>query len=70
MSDLAEVVLQHVGQNATVDSLRLSSELQQDHQKIVGAIKSIQVSRSLSVDYISSTWRLERIASKAQFLIC
>ena len=43
MSDLAEVVLQHVGQNETVDSLHLSNELQQDHQKIVGAIKSIQV---------------------------
>ena len=43
MSDLAEIVLQHVGQNEVVDSLQLSSELQQDHQKIVGAIKSIQV---------------------------
>jgi len=42
MSDLAEVVLQHVGQNETVDSLHLSNQLQQDHQKIVGAIKSIQ----------------------------
>ena len=43
MSDLAEIVLQHVEQNEVVDSLQLSSELQQDHQKIVGAIKSIQV---------------------------
>lgn len=42
MSNLAEEVLQHVGQNDAVDSLILSETLQQDHQKIVGAIKSIQ----------------------------
>ena len=40
---MAEEVLQHVGQNDAVDSLILSETLQQDHQKIVGAIKSIQV---------------------------
>ena len=43
MSDLAEELLQYVGQKETVDSLLLSETLRQDHQKIVGAIKSIQV---------------------------
>ena len=43
MSDLAEEVLLYVGQKETVDSLLLSETLCQDHQKIVGAIKSIQV---------------------------
>jgi len=42
MSDLAEQVLQMLGQEETVDSLLLSSQLNLDHQKIVGAIKSIQ----------------------------
>ena len=44
MSDLAEELLQYLGEKGTVDSLHLSNELQQDHQKIVGAIKSVQVS--------------------------
>ena len=45
MSDLAEELLQYLGEKGTVDSLHLSNELQQDHQKIVGAIKSVQVRR-------------------------
>ena len=62
MSDLAEVVLQQVGQNETVDSLHLSNELQQDHQKIVGAIKSIQVCVVHSAK-LTYRWGLDLIAA-------
>ncbi|XP_076092051.1 phenylalanine--tRNA ligase alpha subunit-like [Mytilus galloprovincialis] len=39
---LAEVVLQHVDKKGHINSLELATELKEDHQKIVGAIKSLQ----------------------------
>ncbi|CAC5377561.1 FARSA [Mytilus coruscus] len=39
---MAEVVLQHVDKKGHINSLELATELKEDHQKIVGAIKSLQ----------------------------
>lgn len=39
---MAEVILQHVDQKGHINSLQLAKELKEDHQKIVGAIKSLQ----------------------------
>ncbi|KAK8768843.1 hypothetical protein V5799_014691 [Amblyomma americanum] len=42
MADLAERILQHVAEHGPCDSLQLARVLKVDHQKVVGAIKSIQ----------------------------
>ncbi len=43
MRDVAERVLEHLeGTGGLVDSLLLSKELGEDHQRVVGAIKSLQ----------------------------
>ncbi|KAJ8306504.1 hypothetical protein KUTeg_017049 [Tegillarca granosa] len=42
MADLSQVVLQYVSEKECFDSLDLAKELNEDHQKIVGAIKSLQ----------------------------
>lgn len=40
--ELTEQVLNYIEQNERADSLDLASEFQQDHQKVIGALKSIE----------------------------
>lgn len=42
MAGLPELILEKVNELGTVDTLALSSILKEDHQKIIGAVKSIQ----------------------------
>lgn len=42
MSELAEKVLVYLAENGTTNSLQLAVVLDVDHQKIVGALNSIQ----------------------------
>lgn len=40
--ELTEVVLQRVDKLGQVNSLELANDIKQDHQKVIGAIKSLQ----------------------------
>ena len=42
MADLSELVLQHVDKEGEITTDELAKRLQKDHQKIVGAVKSLQ----------------------------
>lgn len=42
MADLSQVVLTEVNKQGEIDSLVLANSFKEDHQKIVGAIKSLQ----------------------------
>lgn len=42
MADLSQIVLTEVGKQGEVDTLQLASSIAEDHQKIVGAVKSLQ----------------------------
>jgi hypothetical protein len=41
MAAHAEKVLKYLEENGTVDSLKLSQQWNEDHQKIVGTVKSL-----------------------------
>lgn len=43
MSNLLETVLQIVNDNEAVDTIRISSIVNEDHQKVVGVVKSLQI---------------------------
>lgn len=49
MADVADRVLLHVAEHGATDSFNLAQSLDVDHQKIVGAIKSIQSFGDVSV---------------------
>ena len=42
MADLAESVLQYLDKNEKADTIDLAITLNEDHQKVVGAVKSLQ----------------------------
>ena len=42
MADLVESVLQFLDKNETADTIDLAITLNEDHQKVVGAVKSLQ----------------------------
>lgn len=42
MADLSQVVLTEVEKQGEIDTLKLSHSIKEDHQKIVGAVKSLQ----------------------------
>ena len=41
-SELGEEILKILDERGEIDTLDLASHLQQDHQKIIGTVKSIQ----------------------------
>lgn len=47
MTDLNEQMLQFLEANSTLDSLKYSADQNIDHQKVVGAIKSLQINEGL-----------------------
>lgn len=42
MSELSEQILEYIDKHATLDTLQYSKSNQLDHQKVIGAVKSIQ----------------------------
>ena len=42
MAELAETILQLIAERDQIDTLDVAKELNVDHQKIVGAVKSLQ----------------------------
>lgn len=49
MSELSEKILQHLSNATKVNTLDLARHLEEDHQKIIGALKSIQAHGNLIV---------------------
>lgn len=49
MSELTEKILQYLANNNEVNTLDLAKTFEEDHQKIVGALKSIQATGDLIV---------------------
>lgn len=46
---LNQLILEKVNENGSVDSLRLSEEINKDHQLLVGAVKSLQTLGNVSM---------------------
>ena len=42
MADISEKILAYIDSHEKLDTLEFAREIKQDHQKIIGAIKSIQ----------------------------
>lgn len=69
--DLPERVLSYLDQTGgLVDSLQLSKELEEDHQKIVGAIKSLQsIGGLIDVEQkTSARWELTEEGTEGNIL--
>ncbi|CAK1579759.1 unnamed protein product [Parnassius mnemosyne] len=57
--ELNERILHYLNNVDTVDTLKLASEFNEDHQKIVGAVKSIEALDMVKSDAVKSTkWEL------------
>ena len=46
---LNQLILEKVNENGSVDTLRLSEEINKDHQLLVGAVKSLQTLGDVSM---------------------
>lgn len=75
MSELTERILQYLQNTVEVNTLDLAKVFNEDHQKIVGALKSIQATGDLitaeavSEKHIELTEEGKLIAEKGIFLI-
>lgn len=73
MAELSDKILQYLAKNEEVDTLNLAKIFQEDHQKIIGALKSIQASGNLVVaepqseKYIELTEEGRLVADKGMF---
>lgn len=57
--ELNERILHHLDKNDKVDTLQLASEFNEDHQKIVGAVKSLEALEMVTSEAVkSSRWEL------------
>lgn len=57
--ELSERILHYLNENEKVDTLKLASEFNEDHQKIVGAVKSLEALEMVcSEPTKSSKWEL------------
>jgi len=63
MADLTDEVLQYVNKLGCVDTLDIAKEIKDDHQKIIGAVKSIQSFGEVS--YVDNTELYQQPASAA-----
>ena len=48
-TDLNEEVLKYLAQNNKLDTLKFASLLNVDHQKVIGAVKSLQALGDVSI---------------------
>ncbi len=51
MSELNEEILQFLDKNSSFDSLEYAEKSKIDHQKIVGAIKSLQINEGVCLKF-------------------
>lgn len=57
--ELNERILHYLDKSDKVDTLKLSSEFNEDHQKIVGAVKSLEALEMVTSEAVkSSRWEL------------
>lgn len=49
MSQLSEKILKYLSENDTVNTLTLAKLFNEDHQKVIGALKSIQANGDLVI---------------------
>ncbi|VVD03817.1 unnamed protein product [Leptidea sinapis] len=57
--DISERILKYLSNSENVDTLKLASEFNEDHQKIVGAVKSIEALEMVISEAVKSTkWEL------------
>lgn len=68
MTDLNEQILQFLEANSTLDSLKFSTEQNIDHQKVVGAIKSLQINEGL-VEVEQKTHKEFKLNSEAEEIV-
>jgi hypothetical protein len=52
MAELNEEILKFLEQNSSFDSLEYAEKHQLDHQKVVGAIKSLQINEEVCQSHI------------------
>lgn len=66
MTNLSERILHLLSENEPLDTLHLSTILKEDHQKIVGAVKSLQIIDNLIIVEQQSrkTWELTNEGSQ------
>lgn len=67
--ELNERILHYLDKCGQVDTLKLSSEFNEDHQKVVGAVKSLEALEMVVSEVVKSTkWELtgegEEVADK------
>ena len=58
--DLSDIILKYIHEHDNVDTLILAKEFKEDHQKIVGVIKSLQALGDVieATPVSSKTWEL------------
>lgn len=66
--ELTEQILKHIEQRESADTLDLASEFNEDHQKIVGALKSIQSHGEL-VNAETTSRKAWQVTDEGQFVI-
>lgn len=47
MAELSEKILKYLDENGDINSIELAAIFKEDHQKVVGALKSIQAAGNL-----------------------
>lgn len=66
--ELTEQILKHIEQHETADTLDLAAEFNEDHQKIVGALKSIQANGDL-LNAETKSRKAWQVTDEGQFVI-
>lgn len=66
--ELTEQILKYIEENETTDTLDLAAEFKEEHQKVVGALKSIQAHGDLLNSETTSrkTWQ---VTDEGQYVI-
>lgn len=52
MSEINEEILEFIEKNSTLDTLEYAKEHNLDHQKVVGAIKSLQTNEGVFKEFL------------------
>lgn len=66
--DLTEQILKYIEQHEKADTLDLAAALNQDHQKVVGALKSIQAHGDL-INSETTSKKAWQITDEGQYVI-
>lgn len=59
MAQLIESILKYISDNGDVNTLKLAKEFNEDHQKIIGSLKSIQAHGELVIADAVSEKKIE-----------